>query len=97
MLRRLKFAGVRDVILLIGGLALLGHETLVVAEPRYLLIGVAAAMIGLPATFLADRRFVTSAPSDPTSPAPTPLPPGDAPPDPPAAGSGTPAGGDTAA
>lgn len=66
---RLKFPAVRDVVLLITGLLLLGHETLVVAEPRYLLIGIAAAMIGLPATFLADRRFVTSAPSTPDPPA----------------------------
>lgn len=69
---RLKFQPVRDVVLLIAGLLLLGHETLVVAEPRYLLIGIAAAMIGLPATFLADRRFVGSTQSPP---APPPLPP----------------------
>jgi hypothetical protein len=71
---RLKFQAVRDVVLLLAGLALLGHETLVVAEPRYLLIGIAAAMIGLPATFLADRRFVTSTPSQPPA-EPPPLPP----------------------
>lgn len=79
---RLKFAQIRDVVLLIGGLLLLCHETLVVAEPRYLLIGIAAAMIGLPATFLADRRFVgTSGSSTPAvlppevpPPAPDPLP-----------------------
>lgn len=71
---RLKFQPVRDVVLLVAGLLLLGHETLLVAEPRYLLIGIAAAMIGLPATFLADRKFVTSAPSQ-TPPAEPPPPP----------------------
>lgn len=68
----LRFQAVRDVVLLLAGLALLGHETLVVAEPRYLLIGIAAAMIGLPATFLADRKFVTSTPSPPPVEPPPP-------------------------
>lgn len=61
---RLKFGPIRDVILLITGLGILGHETLAVAEPRYLLIMVAGAMIGLPATFFADRKFVGSNSSD---------------------------------
>ncbi len=67
------FAQVRDVLLLLAGLALLGHETLVAAEPRWALIGIAAGMIGLPATFLADRRFVSSTPTEPL-PEPTPDP-----------------------
>lgn len=77
---RPKFPAVRDVTLLVSGLALLGHETLVVAEPRYLLIGLAAGMIGLPATLTADRRFVTSGSSTlpveppPVEPEPDPEP-----------------------
>lgn len=71
-----KFGPVRDIVLLISGLALLGHETLLVPEPRGLLITVAAAMIGLPATFFADRKFVGSSPSSPTPPEQQPpLPP----------------------
>lgn len=76
---RPKFPAIRDVILLIAGLALLGHETLVVTEPRYLLIGIAAAMIGLPATLLADRQFVTSGSSTPADPPPAEPPPADPP------------------
>ncbi len=76
------FARARDIVLLLAGLALLGHETLLVAEPRYLLIAIAAAMIGLPATFLADRRFTSSpptpTPADPSPPA-APLEPGPGP------------------
>jgi hypothetical protein len=74
MFRKLTFAQVRDVLLLLCGLALLGHETLVAAEPRWILIGIAGGMIGLPATFLADRRFVSSTPAGQPAPEPTPTP-----------------------
>ncbi len=67
-MRVLKFGPVRDVVLLISGLTMLGYETLAPTEPRIVLITVAAAMIGLPATFLADRRFVGSPPPDPPPP-----------------------------
>lgn len=66
-MRGLKFGPIRDAVLFVSGLTLLGYETLGVAEPRIVLITIAAAMIGLPATFLADRRFVGSPPEPPTS------------------------------
>ncbi len=62
---KLKFSTVRDIVLLILGLALLGHETVIATEPRTALIAIAAAMIGLPATLLADRRFTGSSPPPP--------------------------------
>ena len=73
MLLRVKFAQVRDAALLIGGLTLLGYETLGVPEPRIALVTLAAVMMGLPATFIADRWFVGGAlppasPPDPTDP-----------------------------
>jgi hypothetical protein len=75
-MRGLKFGPARDVVLLVCGLSLLGYETLGVAEPRIVLITIAAAMIGLPATFLADRRFTGEPPtSTPSLPPPTPAPP----------------------
>jgi hypothetical protein len=72
-MRKLKFASVRDIVLLILGLALLGHETVIASEPRVALLTIAAAMIGLPATLLADRRFTSSSPAPiepPTDPGP---------------------------
>lgn len=71
---RLKFGPLRDAILLIAGLALLTYETLGQAEPRVVLITIAAAMIGLPATFFADRKFVTTTSPDPTPPPELPPP-----------------------
>lgn len=72
------FPAARDMVLLVLGLVLLGHETLAVPEPRVVLITVAVGMIGLPATLLADRRFVSSSPSPSESSPPEP-PPGPAP------------------
>lgn len=63
-----RFHQVRDAALLVGGLALLAHETVLAPEPRIALITIAAGMIGLPATFLADRRFGGSTPSPPGRP-----------------------------
>lgn len=68
---RLKFGPTRDAVLLVTGLLLLGHETLFVGEPRAILIGIAAAMIGLPATFFADRRFLSSPKPDTEAPSAT--------------------------
>lgn len=67
---RVTWPGIRDAVVLLAGLGLLGHETIVAAEPRTLLVTVAAAAIGLPATLIADRRFVRSGP---TSSSPTPI------------------------
>ncbi len=47
----------RDIALVVGGLLLLGYETVVVESPRALIVTVAVAMLGLPGTFLADRTF----------------------------------------
>jgi hypothetical protein len=72
---RLKFGPVRDVVLLLCGLGILGHEMVVVAEPRIALLTLAAGMIGLPATFLADRKFTlpggTPPPTDPAAAPPS--------------------------
>lgn len=68
-MKKLRFGAVRDVALFVGGLCLLAYETLGVPEPRAVLIAVAAGMIGLPATLLADRRFV-STPPEPSPPGP---------------------------
>jgi hypothetical protein len=75
--RSLTFARTRDAVLLIGGLGVLAHEMILVAEPRAILIGLAAAMFGLPMTFLADRKFM-SAEKTP-DPLPAPEPKGDTP------------------
>lgn len=65
---RLRFGPTRDAILFVSGLALLGYETLGSPEPRALLIAIAAAMIGLPATLFTDRRFIGPPPEPPTQP-----------------------------
>jgi hypothetical protein len=54
------FPPLRDLALLLGGLALLWHETVAVPDPRPLLLAVAIGMLGLPASLLVDRRFVRS-------------------------------------
>lgn len=55
----------RDLALIIGGLLLLGYETVVVDTPRALIVTVAVAMLGLPASLLADRTFPTRKRQDP--------------------------------
>lgn len=54
---KLTFPTVRDVVLLLGGLAILAHEVFAAGGPRTELLTIAAGMIGLPATFLADRKL----------------------------------------
>lgn len=53
-----KISTLRDGALLLCGLLLLAHETVIVSEPREALLLVATAMLGLPASLLADRKFV---------------------------------------
>ena len=77
---RLKFAQIRDVLLLAGGLSLLGYETLGAAEPRWILVTIAAAMMGLPGALVADRLLVDRSPQQ--QPGPDPAPPESAPTDP---------------
>jgi hypothetical protein len=55
MMKPPTWAAFRDTVLLVGGLALLAHETLIVPEPRVVLLTIAAAMIGLPATLRLDQ------------------------------------------
>ena len=59
---------IRDVVLLIAGLALLAHETIVAPEPRIALLTLAAAMLGLPATLRLDRARSSSTTPPSTSP-----------------------------
>ena len=53
----LKVGPVRDVALLLGGLAVLAHETFITQHPREVLLIVVAAMLGIPATLRTDRLF----------------------------------------
>lgn len=65
---RLKFGPTRDVLLLAGGFLLLGHETLIVEEPRWTLLLIATAMLGIPAALGADNMFARGAPRAPDPP-----------------------------
>jgi hypothetical protein len=60
--------GLRDLALLLGGLALLWHETVVATDPRLPLLAVAIGMLGLPGSLLVDRRFVRSLNPPPAPP-----------------------------
>lgn len=60
----------RDLALVLGGLLLLAYETVVVESPRVLLVTVAVAMLGLPATLLVDRSFPTRKPPADKEPKP---------------------------
>lgn len=62
------FPALRDLALLLGGLALLWHETVVATDPRLPLLAVAIGMLGLPASLLVDRKLGRSA-SSPSAPA----------------------------
>jgi hypothetical protein len=62
------FSAIRDAVLLLDGLALLVHETVLVPEPRLPLLAIAAASIGLPPSLLADRLLRTGG-SSPAPPA----------------------------
>lgn len=64
-------ATVRDVVLLIAGLLLLAHETIVAPEPRLALLTLAAAMLGLPATLRLDRARSGSSSTAPSTPPPS--------------------------
>lgn len=52
-----NFALIRDSGTFLGGLVLLGYEVIGVPEPRAIIIGVAVAMLGLPASLFADRTL----------------------------------------
>ena len=69
-----RFALIRDMVLLIGGLALIWYETAIAPAPRLPLVALAAGMVWLPATFIADR-FFAQPPAAPAEPAATPGPP----------------------
>lgn len=59
----------RDSLLLLAGIAIAGHETLIAAEPRVSLLALAGGMMGLPAALFADRRLVqTTQPQQQPSP-----------------------------
>lgn len=62
----------RDSLLLLAGIAIAAHETLIAAEPRVTLLALACGMMGLPAALLADRRLVQQ-----TGPPLPPSPPSD--------------------
>lgn len=63
-LMKARFQLVRDSALLVAGIAITVHETLLAVEPRWALLAVACGMMGLPAALVADRRLLQ-----------TPLPP----------------------
>lgn len=51
----------RDSLLLLSGIAIAAHETVVAPEPRIALLTLACGMMGLPAALIADRKLVRSA------------------------------------
>lgn len=65
---RLRFGPTRDALLLLGGFLLLGHETLIVPEPRWTLLLIATGMLGIPASLGADSLFVKQAEKPPSPP-----------------------------
>jgi hypothetical protein len=64
----LKVGPIRDVALLLVGLAILIHETVIAAEPREVLLLVVAAMLGIPATLRTDRLFQKGTPATDETP-----------------------------
>lgn len=59
---------VRDAVMFLGGAALMTHEVIGVPEPRLAILGVAAAMLGLPGSLGMDRLLNRGA--EPSSPPP---------------------------
>jgi hypothetical protein len=59
---RARWQLARDSLLLLAGIAIAAHETLIALEPRVSLLALACGMVGLPAALLADRRLVQAAP-----------------------------------
>ena len=72
-----RWPAVRDAVLWCAGMALLTHETLVVTAPRWELLVVATAMIGLPGILRADFALVK--PPSPSGPSESPSSPPDSP------------------
>lgn len=64
----------RDRLLLIGGLLGTAHQTVIAQADRPWLLGLFAAMMGLPYAFAADRSGRPPEPPPPEPPA-APLPP----------------------
>lgn len=52
---RLSAKTLRDAALFLGGAAVMTHEVIGVPEPRLAVLGVAAAMLGLPGSLGMDR------------------------------------------
>lgn len=73
---RLRFGPVRDVVLLVSGLALMFNEAVLQPEPRLIIMAAAGGMIGLPATLFADRRFAPQVPPKPDPSTVAPQQPG---------------------
>jgi hypothetical protein len=67
-LAKARWQLVRDSLLLLAGIAIAAHETLIAVEPRVTLLTLACGMMGLPAALLADRRLVQAVPPPPPSP-----------------------------
>lgn len=66
-----RWTAVRDAALWIAGMALLGHETLMVLAPRWELLLVATAMLGLPGTLRGDAALAKPlAPAESAPPSP---------------------------
>jgi len=70
---RVSAKGLRDLFLFLGGAALMTYEVLGVPEPRIAVLGIAAAMLGLPGSLGMDRLLSRSV--EPPSPPPAATPP----------------------
>ncbi|GEL17701.1 hypothetical protein [Pseudonocardia asaccharolytica] len=52
---RVRYGRLHATLLVLGGMALAGYEAVAVPEPRMAILGLAAAMMGLPGAVLGDR------------------------------------------
>ncbi len=69
-----RAGALRDYLLLFGGLLGTAHQTVIAQVDRPWLLGLFAAMMGLPYAFAADRSSQRSDPDPPAAPAPPSLP-----------------------
>lgn len=64
-MRLLSGKALRDLVLFLLGAAVMAHEVVGVPEPRLAVLGIAAAMLGLPGSLGMDRLLARGA--DPPS------------------------------
>jgi hypothetical protein len=57
----------RDALFTLAGIALVGHEAVIAAEPRLDILAIAAALLGLPGYLFTERLFNKTPPPDPAA------------------------------